>query len=115
MNSPVNFPSFKWAQFGINDYFKAIDKINEVYRKMLMIGKPKKVFCDKVCPMMTTRTKDEFKNAWRSLNVKYWNYTRTSKATLPNLSNNVLFIPNLRKYRGTPGKRLPTLREITAK
>ena len=63
MDSPVNFPSFKWAKHGTNDYFNAIDEINDVYRKMLMIGESKKVFHDKVCPMMTAKTKDDFKKA----------------------------------------------------
>lgn len=115
MDSPITFPSFKWAKFGTNDYFNAIDKINEMYRKMLTIGEAKKVFRDKVCPMMMAKTKDEFNKARRSLNVKYWNYTKTSKATLPKLSVDVAFVPDPRKYRGTPGKRLPTLREIIAK
>ena len=115
INSPVNFPLFKWVKFGTNDYFKAIDEINDVYRKVLMIGEAKKVFCDKVCPMMTAKTKDEFKKACRSLNEKYWKYTRTSKATLPKISVDVVFVPDPRKYRGTPGQRLPTLREIIAK
>ena len=115
MDSPVTFPSFKWAEFGTNDYFNAIDKINEMYRKMLTIGKAKKVFRDKVCPMMTAKTKDEFNKARRSLNKKYWNYTKTTKATLPKISADVAFVPDPRKYRGTPGQRLPTLREIIAK
>ena len=71
MDSPVTFPSFKWVQFGTNEYFKAIEEINDVYRKMLMIGEAKKVFHDKVCPMMTVKTKDDFKKAQRSLNEKY--------------------------------------------
>ena len=115
MDSPVTFPSFKWVQFGTNEYFKAIEEINDVYRKMLMIGEAKKVFRDKVCPMMTAKRKDDFKKARRSLNEKYWKYTRTSKATLPKLSVDVAFVPHPRKYRGTPGQRLPTLREIIAK
>ena len=64
MESPVTFPSFKWDKSGTNDYFKDIDEINEGYMKMIMIGKVKKVFCDKVCPMMMAKTKDEFKEAW---------------------------------------------------
>ncbi len=115
MDSPVTFSSFKWAKFGTNDYFKAIDKINEVYRKMLMIGEAEKFFHDKVCPLMTAKTKDEFNKALRRLNKKYCNYTKTSKATLPNLSIDVAFVPNPCKYRSTPGQWLPTLREIIAK
>ena len=115
MDSPVTFPSFKWAEYGTSDYFKAIEEINDVYRKMIVIGEAKKVFRDKVCPMITAKTKDEFKKARRSLNVKYWKYTRTYKATLTKLSVDVAFVPNPRKYSGTPGQWLPTLREIIAK
>ncbi len=70
-DSLVTFHSFKWAKFGTNDYFKAIDEINEVYRKMLMIGEAKKFFRDKVCPMMTAKKKDEFKKAQKRLKENY--------------------------------------------
>jgi len=78
---------------------------------MLKIGKAKKVFRAKVCPMMMDKTKDEFKKARRSLNEKYWKYTRTSKATLPKLSVDVAFVHDPRKYCDTPGQQLPTLRK----
>ena len=110
MDSPVTFPSFKWAEFGTNEYYKAIDEINDVYRKMIMIGEAKKVFHDKVCPIMSAKTKDKFKKARKRLNDKYWHYTRTSKATLPTLSDDVAFVPDPRKYRCPPGQRLPTIR-----
>lgn len=42
MDSPVTFPSFKWAEFGTNDYFKAIDEINDVYRKCSRSAKRRK-------------------------------------------------------------------------
>ena len=69
-----------------------------------MLSKAKKVFRNKVCPMMTAKTKDDFKKAQRSPNEKYWKYTSTSKATLPKLSIDVTFVPDPHKYRGTPGK-----------
>ena len=50
MDSPIAYPKFKWTQFDINEYLKAIDTINGIYRKMIMIGESKKVFRDKVCP-----------------------------------------------------------------
>ena len=115
MDSPLTFPSFNWAEFGSSDYFKAIDEINDIYRKMLTIGEAKKVFRDNVCPMISAKTKDEFKKARKRLNEKYWKYTRTPKATLPKLSVDVEFVPDPRKYRCTPEQRLPTLREIIAK
>ena len=71
--SPVTFSSFEWAEFGTDDYFYAIDKINDIYRKSLILGKAKKVFRDKVCPMMTAKTKKKFNDSLRRLQVKYWN------------------------------------------
>ena len=71
MDSPIAYPKFKWAQFGSNEYLKAIDKINDIYRKMIMIGESKKVFHDKVCPMISAKSQDEFKKAHKRLNEKY--------------------------------------------
>ena len=71
LDSPTTFPSFDWAEFGTDYYFYAIDSINEIYRKMLIIGKAKKVFRDKVCPMMTAKTKKEFNDSLRRLQLKY--------------------------------------------
>ena len=115
MDSPIRFPSFKWTQLGTSEYFKAIDKTNEIYKKMLMIGEAKKVFRDWVCPLMTAKTKEEFNKAFKTLDQKYRRYIKTSKATLHKLSVDVEFVPDPRKYCGTPGRRRPTLREIIAK
>ena len=46
MDSPVTYPRFKWAKFGSNEYLQAIGEINDMYRKMITIGKSKKVFHD---------------------------------------------------------------------
>ena len=81
---------------------------------MLRIGEAKKVFRDQVCPMMTAKTKNEFINAKKKINEKYWNYIKTSKAVLK-LRRNVHFIPDPRKYNGTPGRKVPTMREILAR
>ena len=61
----------------------------------------KKVFYHKVCPMMTAKTKDDFKKARKRLNDKHWRYTKTSKATFPELSVDMAFVPDPRKYRGS--------------
>jgi hypothetical protein len=49
-----------------DEYIKAIDKINECYRKMLMIGKCNEV-CrpsnDKFLDLLSAKTFDEFKLA----------------------------------------------------
>ena len=82
---------------------------------MILIGESKKVFHDKVCPMISAKTKDEFKKARKRFSDKYWNYTRKSKTTLPKISDDVAFVPHPHKYCGSPAKRLPTLREIIAR
>ena len=79
MDSPVTYPEFKWAELGSNKYLKAIDEINDMYRKMIKIGESKRVFRDKVCPMILAKTQDEFKGERKRLSKKYWNHTRKSK------------------------------------
>ena len=61
MDSPVKFSKFSWALPQSDEYCKAIDDINNAYRNMLRIGEAQKVFRDQVCPMLTAKTKDEFK------------------------------------------------------
>ena len=114
-DSPVTYSEIKWAELGGNEYLKAINKINNMYRKMIKIGKSKSVFHDKVCPMISTKTQDEFKRERRRLNQKYWNHTRKSKTMLPKISDDVVFVPHPHKYRDSCAKRLPTLREIIAR
>ena len=79
LDSPVKPPKFKWTTSYSNEYFEATEDINDTYKKMLSIGKAEKVFCDKVCPMMTAKTKDEFMNIKKRINKRYWSYIRTAK------------------------------------
>ena len=67
MDSPVTYPRFKWVKFGSNEYLKAISEINDIYRKMIIIGESKRVFHDRVCPMISAKTQDEFKTARKRL------------------------------------------------
>ena len=108
MDSPVKHPEFKWTTTYSKEYFETIEAINDAYRKMLSIGEAKKVFRDKVCPMMTATTKKEFMKAKRNINDKYNTYIKTSKAVLK-LRRHVHFIPDPRKYNGTPGQKVPTV------
>ena len=116
MDSPIEYPNFCWAPRRSQDYMKAIDNINEAYRKMLIISQAKKVFQNQVCPMMTAKTKEEFRKAQRNIDQKYWNYIKTTKATLSNFCVDAEFLPHPRKSRSqTPCQRLPTKRETVAK
>ena len=60
MDAPVTFTSFTWTRYGTDDYFYAIENINDIYRKMPTIGEVNKVFCDTMCLLMTAKTKKEF-------------------------------------------------------
>ena len=71
MDSPVTYPEFKWAELDSNEYLKAIDEINDIYRKIFTIDEWKKVFHDKVCPMISAKTQDEYKRERKRLSDKY--------------------------------------------
>ena len=63
---------------------------------MISIGEAKKVFRDKVCPMMTAKTKSEFVKAKRTIDRKYSRYISTAKPVLK-LKRDVYIIPDPRK------------------
>ena len=44
LNSPVRYLTIPWTKHNSKKYTKAIEMINDCYRKMLMIGKSKEVF-----------------------------------------------------------------------
>ena len=72
----------KWTTIYSNEYFGAIEDINDAYKRMLSIGEAEKVFRDKVCPIMTAKTKAEFVKTKRKINKKYWNYVMKAKPVL---------------------------------
>ena len=104
----------KWTDIDSDEYFRAIEDINDAYRKMLSIGEADKVFQDKVCPMMTAKTKSEFVKAKKTIDKKYSRYISTAKPVL-NLKRDVYFIPDPCKYNGLHGQKSPTAREILAR
>jgi hypothetical protein len=66
LNSQVQYLNIPWATNNGDEYIKAITKINECYRKMLMIGKCNEVFQpsnDKVPDLLSAKTSNEFKLA----------------------------------------------------
>jgi hypothetical protein len=56
LNSPVGYLRLIWAISNSNEYTKAIEVINDCYRKMLMIGKSKEVFRGKVPDLLKAKT-----------------------------------------------------------
>jgi hypothetical protein len=58
LNSQVQYLYIPWAMNNSDDYIKAINKINDCYRKMLMIGKCNEVFWpsnDKVPDLLSAK------------------------------------------------------------
>ncbi len=63
LNSWVHYLKIPWANPNSDEYTKAIEVINDCYRKMLMIGKSKEVFWlpnDKVPDLFSAKTYREF-------------------------------------------------------
>ena len=71
LNSNIKYPDFTWTDVGSEEYLNAIDDINDLYRKMLEIGKAAEVFHDKECPMMSAKTKQEFQKHRDSMRRNY--------------------------------------------
>ena len=71
LNSNIKYPDFMWTDVGSEEYLNAIDDINDLYRKMLEIGKAAEVFHDKECPMMSAKTKKEFQKHRDSMRRNY--------------------------------------------
>jgi hypothetical protein len=63
LNSPVNHLNIPWAKHDTDEYTKAIEVINDCYRKMLMIGKCREVFRltnNKVPELLLSKTFSDF-------------------------------------------------------
>jgi len=60
LNSPVGYVRLLWAKPNSSKHTKAIEVIHDCYRKMLMIGKCREVFWDKVSDLLTAKTFKDF-------------------------------------------------------
>jgi hypothetical protein len=63
LNSQVLFLNISWAIHGRELYINVIEEINDLYKKMLMIGKCNEVFqlCnDKIPDLLSAPTKKEY-------------------------------------------------------
>ena len=115
LNSNIKYPDFTWTDVGSEEYLNAIDDINDLYRKMLEIGKAAEVFHDKECPMMSAKTKKEFQKHRDSMRRNYRNYLNTPKSKLGHFRVDSEILPHPHKYGRGPTSRFPTNREIIAK
>ena len=64
--------------------------------------------------MMTAKRKSEFVKAKKTINKKYSRYISAAKPVL-NLKRDVYFISDPRKYNGSHGPKLPTIRKRLAR
>ncbi len=98
-----------------DEYIKAIDKINECYRKMLMIGKCNEVFRpsnEKVLDLLSAKTSNKFKLAKE--NIQWWfkRFLKSGAAKL-NIIIPTELVSNPKNY--IDKCNLPTKRSILAK
>jgi hypothetical protein len=76
LNSPVGYLRLLRAKPNSNEYTKAIQVINDCYRKMLMIGKSKEVFRDKVQDLLSTKIYNDFTLAKDNIEQRYDRYLK---------------------------------------
>ena len=115
LNSNIKCPDFTWVDVGSEEYLNAIDDINDLYRKMLKIGKAAEVFHDKECPMMSAKTKKEFDKHRDTTKRNYRNYVKTPKSKLGNFRVDTEILSHPQKYGRGPTRSFPTNMEIITK
>ena len=98
LNSNIKYPDFTLVDVGSEEYLNAIDDINDVYRKMLEIGKAEEVFHDKEFLMMSAKTKKEFDKHRETMKRNYQNYLKTPKSKLSNFCIDTGILPHPHKY-----------------
>jgi hypothetical protein len=76
LNSPVGYLRLLWAKPNSSEYTKTIEVINDCYRKMLMIGKSKEVFWDKVPDLLSAKTYNAFTLAKDNIERRYDRYLK---------------------------------------
>jgi len=79
LNSQVCYLKFTWAKFNSDEYTKAIEVINDCYKKMLMIGKSKEVFRlsnNKVPKLLSAKTYSDFTLAKDNIERRYKRYLK---------------------------------------
>jgi hypothetical protein len=98
-----------WAKPNSKEYIKAIEVINDCYRKMLMIGKSKEVFQDKVPDLLSAKTYNDFTLVKDNIEQRYDRYLKSSGIKLK-IRIPTELVPHPTKY--TQIASLPTQRSI---
>lgn len=115
LNSPVKYLTIPWTKHNSKKYTKAIEMINDCYRKMLMIGKSKEVFRlskNKIPTLLSTKTYSEFILAKDNIERRYKRYLKAGGVKL-NIKVTTELVPNPKNY--TNKRSLPTQRSILVK
>lgn len=115
LNSRVCYLSIAWTRPNSNEYTKAIEVINDCYRKMLMIGKSKEVFRlpnNKIPHLLSAKTYSEFILAKNNIERRYRRYLKSGGVKL-NIRVTTELVPNPKNY--TNQNSLPTNRSILVK
>jgi len=112
LNSPVGYVRLLWAKPNSSEYTKAIEVINDCYRKMLMIGKCREVFRDKVSDLLTAKTFKDFTLAKDNIERRHVRYLKSGGIKL-HIRIPTDFVPHPKKY--TQIASLPTKRSVIVK
>jgi hypothetical protein len=118
LNIRQNYPDIHWTTIGSQDYFKAIRQINDVYRKMLAIGKVNEALrrtTQGIDYLLRCNTKTQFDRGIRNINDRYNRYKRSNKGMLKNFRIHTELIPDPNRYKNCRIMNNPTNREIMTK
>ena len=112
LNSSVEYVRLSWAKFNSSEYTKAVEVINKCYRKMLIIGKCREVFRNKVSDLLTAKSFNEFTIAKEQIERRYANYGKSSGIKL-HLTIPTELVPH--PINQTRIATLPTKRSVIVK
>jgi hypothetical protein len=77
LNKSVEYVRLSWAKFNTSEYTKAVEAINNCYRKMLIIGKCSEVFRNKISDLLTAKSFNEFTLGKEKIERRYANYGKS--------------------------------------
>jgi hypothetical protein len=112
LNSSVEYVRLSWTKFNSREYTKAVEMINNCYRKMLMIGKYREVFRNKVSDLLTAKSFKEFTLAKDNIELRYVKYVRSGGIKL-HLTIPTELVPHPKNQRRI--FCLPTRRSVIVK
>ena len=112
LNSSVEYVRLSWAKFNNSEYTKAVEVINDCYRKMLIIGKCREVFRNKVSDLLTAKSFKEFTLAKDNIERRYVKYVKSGGIKL-HLTIPTELVPHPKNQRRIAS--LPTKRSVIVK